>query len=159
VARERNSHAEYIARLRAQGAVSAAEKREFIRKQQAGEIPERRRVPLTYYEATHRQGGTVPAFLQGRDQVVTVKVSYRESKRVGRYDSLVAQLLKGRISEKKFDRKVSHWAPLRVDRGGEVPEGRYRFADSATALYLAESTRDLSDREYERRLHFDIQGS
>lgn len=114
---------------------------------------------LSPHAATHRTGGTAPAFLQDQDQVVTVKVSYRESKRVGKYDALVASLLKGRITEREFDKRVGRWSPLAVQDGSELPAGRYKFADAATALYLAESARDLSDRQYERRMHFDIQGS
>lgn len=111
---------------------------------------------LTPYEATHRQGGFAPAYLAGQDQVVTVRVSYAESKRVGRYDNLVRQLVEGKITPAAFDRRTGRWVPLRVLQGGELPAGRYKFADADTALYLAESERALPDRD---RQYFDIQGS
>jgi hypothetical protein len=134
LARQRNYHAEYQRR-------------------------KERAAKLTPYQATHRRGGTAPVFLQGFDQVTTVKLSYAESKRAGRYDSLVAKLTKGQISEREFDRTVKRWKPLTVQAGSEIPAGQYRFADADSALYLAESAKELSDREYHERMHFDIQGS
>jgi hypothetical protein len=111
---------------------------------------------LTPYEATHRQGGTAPVFLTGQDQVVTVKVDYATSKRIGRYDNLVRRLVEGRISEAQFDRTTRRWAPIQVQAGSEIPAAKYKFADADTALYLAEMNRALPDRD---RMYFDIQGS
>lgn len=131
MARQRNYRAEYERRLqRAKG--------------------------LTPRQATHRQGGYAPAFLAGFDQVVTVKVSLATAKRIGRYDNLVNQLVRGRISERQFDRTTARWQPVQVQSGSEIPEGKYRFADAATALYMAEAASALPD---ERTIDFDIQGS
>ena len=81
---------------------------------------------LTPRQATHRQGGYAPAFLAGFDQVVTVKVSLATAKRIGKYDNMVNQLLRGRISERQFDRQT---APVGTGRSpdrlrnprGQVP--------------------------------------
>jgi len=108
--------------------------------------------------ATHRRPGRAPLFLQGQDQVVQGEVSFGTARRVGRYDNLVSQLLKGRITPEEFDKTVSRWVPVRVE-GGELPAGRYKFANADTALYLAESARELPQRRYHQLMHFDIQGS
>ena len=73
-----------------------------------------------------RTGHEPPAIRAGRQMSAFVDdhaefrvfgdLSRAEARRLGRYDSLVSQLAGGRIGEREFERRTSHWRPIRGER-------------------------------------------
>jgi len=96
--------------------------------------------------AGHAPGGTagpsgtffgMPESGGGSRLLVGVSVSRADIHRLGRYDTLVRQLLAGKMTPAAFERRVRGWRPVTVLAPPEVA-GSYRFvADPAAAQALA----------------------
>lgn len=124
---------------------------EYQRRKAAGQ-----RAGRTAYQQTHgiSPGGGATSYFRGEELPLKINASYQDRKRMGRFDSLSAKLIKGQITEKEFNQRTARWAPVTDRATGE----QYRFARADEVLYQAENNRQLPKRRRDRPW-FDEQGS
>ncbi len=70
-----------------------------------------------------RAGRQTSAFVGDRAEFVVFRyLSRSEARRLARYDSVVSQLARGRLSDREFERRISGWRPFRGERFASNPQ-------------------------------------